>query len=220
MFKGFSTDSITVPACNKHNNLKSISDQDVVAAFLLPFYVEKSHVEPEVKRAISEAYPSFERAKKRVFAMSPIAGYPHLPKLSYLSGDMEFWVKQLTAGLVWNATHKFDETIDWNNAILYSPHWIPSSPTPMPPEVFIELISNHKEFNVAVDSLDWKNGWSAQPRPYPQNIFRFQLYFEMNTVNFRHIFYNRYEWHISVSPSEDTLIKLKKKVSGVNGSKS
>lgn len=131
--------------------------------------------------------------------------------MAYLvpSVDIRGWICQLTAALVYDATKTFDSTINWAEAIAWSPNWIEAvRPSPLK----LEHIEFKKRGKVQawLDQLDWEEGWSATPREYPANIYTFQLHFERQGAIFKHSFYNRYTWYAWLGASQETLAKLKR----------
>lgn len=135
MFKAFSCDSITVPACKKHNSCKGGSDQAIVSSFLVPLYNgrEKYNLEPEILKAIEQAKSAFIRTKRRAID-SPLFNdtpeeFKDLPNLAYIVPEMDIksWVRQLTAALVCDAIQDIDYTIKWEDAMSWSPDFIEAS---------------------------------------------------------------------------------------------
>jgi hypothetical protein len=222
MFKGFSCDSITVPACEKHNSSKGGSDQAIVSAFLIPLYNgrEDYDLEDEILRAIESAKPAFPRTKRRAVD-SPLFNdapeeFKDLPNLAYLIPDMDIkgWVRQLTAALLYDATQRVDDTIKWNEAIAWSPDWVEASePTSITFEDAVSTLDKKQTTQLQLEQFNWINGWSAHPRPYPNIIYYFQIYFEPDEIVFRHKFYNRYNWYVWFSASQETISKLSDKLS-------
>jgi hypothetical protein len=213
IFAAFECDSITVPSCHEHNLSKGALDQAVVSALLLPLSNGKGryNLGPEVIRALGKAQPAFERTKKRVFsaALVDISKTPvmkSLPFVSYTTESMFGWMRQVTAGLVYDAIRAFDHRIDWDNTGSWSPSFVSSLPGTKYDGT--NLYNEFRERSVwerdTLGSLDWFEGWSAKPRPYPKSIFRFQVHFEHREILFRFRLYSQYSWYVAFQPSVKT----------------
>jgi len=226
MFKGFPCDSITVPSCDEHNSQKCADDQAVVSAFLIPLSncldkcgPDKHSLEPDVVRAILVARPSFVRAKRkarsRPLFRGPRGAPSDLPDVCYLdrSVDLYAWIRQLTAALVFDGTLAFDPTIAWDEAIAWSREWVPEMERPASAGDAALLFERRREIGALLERFSWQDGWSAYPRPYPPNIYRFWLCIEPEPrkVGFKHVFYNRYAWYVWFSASPETVLKLSDK---------
>lgn len=221
MFKGFDCDSITVPSCEDHNNSKGGTDQAIVSAFLIPLRngKEEYHLDDKILKAIQIAEPSFERAKRRVKSVPLLRnsspGFKNLPDISYInsSRDLKNWIRQLTAGLVYDALQAFDSKTDWPETHVYSPDYIESKgPVPMEPERAISNLKKNKELQTKSEGLPWKRGWSARPRPYPSAIYTFQVCIEDELVVFKHTFYAQFKWYVFFLASQETIAKINSKL--------
>lgn len=225
MFRAFSCDSITVPSCEQHNSSKGGHDQAIISAFLIPLSnsAEKIDLEEDILKALKKAQSSFERVKRRAINSPMLKNPPEilkdLPNLAYLISeiDIEGWIKQLTAALVWDCTRAYDSTIDWLNSIAWSPDWISArGPASIEHGYARAVFEKNKKMQNLLDQLAWADGWSAYPHPYPNTIYAFQVHFEPNNeVIFRHRFYGRYSWYAWFSASSNTVASLKKKLSSV-----
>jgi hypothetical protein len=215
MFKGFKCDSITVPACDRHNSVKSGNDQAIVSALLIPIFnhPEQYSLGEDVKAAVELGRPSFERAKRKALNRSlvknPSKAMAKLPNVAYLepSADIYGWVKMLSAALIWDALKNRDESINWNNAVVWSPDWIPSGDSSsLRKEHATAVLLRNRDSRQAA-SYSWEQGWSAAPRPYPANIYEFRVYLAEGEVAFWHKFYNSYCWYVAIGKVSDATIE-------------
>lgn len=227
MFKAFSCDSITVPSCDKHNSEKGGDDQAIVSAFLIPLHnrleqdgPNRYPLEAEIVRAIQAAAPSFVRAKRRA-SPRPLLSVPpkvlrNLPKVAYLvaSVDLRAWVRQLTAALVFDGTLARDPTITWDEATAWSPDLIWEEERPASAEDVILLFEKKGEIRAQLEQSAWQDGWSARPRAYPPEIYRFWLCIEPEPQEmiFKHKFYDRYTWYVWFNAAEETVFKIRNRV--------
>ncbi len=101
LFKGFSYDSMTVPSCSEHNNMKSGLDQAILSTFLRPFLDPKLlRKQPaEMRIALAQNFKTFQRTKNISSSQSLISDYK-VSKVGHLNADINQWIKQLTAGLI------------------------------------------------------------------------------------------------------------------------
>jgi hypothetical protein len=224
MFKPFECDSITVPSCDEHNTKKSGRDQAIVSAFLLPLYTGRDQydLEPEIEQAIDAALLSFERVKHNAIRTSFIKDPPptlvDLPDLAYLvpEVDTSAWIRQLTAGIVYNGIGPGSQTIALSKAKAWSPNRFPSD-SPVPSKHADEVLQISQEYDerrLELDKLTWQEGWSATPRPYPKIIYSFQVHLGAEKdIIFRHKFYNRYTWYVQFRISGSNLARLIEKLS-------
>lgn len=215
MFKGFECDSITVPSCQKHNSAKGGNDQAIVSFLLIPLAngLERYPQEQPIKAAIELARPSFERAKRKALNIPLLKDAPEgvadLPNVSYLqpSVNVKEWLKQLTAALVYNALQRWDSTLKWDEAAVWSPHCIGSADSS---SLFLKdvlsVIKEKRALKKRLKELSWIPGWSACPRPYPAVIYRFSLHFRLGEVVFHHVFYNQLSWHVWLDEVEESTL--------------
>jgi hypothetical protein len=223
MFKGFSCDSITVPSCEDHNNSKGGQDQAIVSAFLIPLCnrTEKYSVGGDILKAINIAKPSFERAKRSAhsipFLKNPPPTLKDLPNVAYVvpAIDTHAWIRQLTAGLVYDGIKQFDSTIDWSEASVWSPDYMA---TRRPESVDLgpatTVMKKNTEQQEQLERLNWIKGWAANPTSYPTSIFSFQLSFGLDReIMFRHRFYNHYTWYARFLAAHETVAMLKERLS-------
>jgi hypothetical protein len=207
MFKGFSCDSITVPSCKEHNCSKSGEDQAIVNALLIPFRnqvklkTNNNIFNKDILKAILIADSSFERTKYRVISKHFISDLPeeikNLAEVSFLKPPIKIhnWIKKLTAGLVFYCTQKYDPQLNWEIVQCWSPDWLKYVADLKIDEAhsILQLKANLRQW---LNEKKWINGWSATPKPYPSNIYYFQICFDDDEIAFKHIFYNNYIWYV------------------------
>lgn len=219
MFRGFSCDRITVPSCDAHNMGKSGEDQAILSGLLIPLdNGVREHswkLEADVAKALNVGKSSFVRAKRKAFSSSILNNPPgKLSDVSYMAFDTQAWIRQLTAALVFDGIEGFDPTIDWENAPMWSKEWYPApNQATFTTEDFIEIAQARQEMKAEAESFNWRDGWSATPRPYPSDIYRFWLYVDNpSEVAFKHTFYNRYTWYVVFIASSETREELAEKI--------
>jgi len=223
MFKGFSCDSITVPSCEDHNSSKGGQDQAIVSAFLIPLCDRKDDysVENEILIAIQIAQPSFVRTKRKALSVpllkDPPLALKGLPNVAYVvpSIDAHAWIRQITAGLVYDGIKQFDSTINWSEACVWSPDYMATKrPESVDLEPATAVMKKKTQKQEQLERLNWIRGWSACPRSYPNNIYSFQLFFGLDReIMFRHRFYNHYTWYAGFLAAHETVAMLKERLS-------
>jgi hypothetical protein len=221
MFKLFKCDSITVPSCDDHNTKKSGHDQAIVNALLIPLFTGRHRykLEPEIDLVIKDAIPSFERTKRNVIRSAwikdPPRGLKDLPDLAFLASsvDMAKWIRQLTAGLIYDGIGSASGTIGWSKSIVWSPDWFSANtPAPIEFEEAVEMVKSNQEVRSVFDGLIWHKGWSAYPKPYPEIIYSFQMHLDQKGVFVHHKFYNRFNWYVLFKSSKRNIKKLQTKL--------
>jgi hypothetical protein len=184
MFKTSNCDSLVVPSCDEHNSKKSGNDQAIVSALLIPLHTGRHRypIEPEIEQAIDAALPSFERAKrvavKTAFLIDPPEGLEDLPDLAHLSPSVNMlsWIRLLTAGIIFNGIGSASTSIKWEKSAAWSPDWFPTeTPAPMEHAEIVQIIERNQKIHEALSKQTWQNGWSADPKPYPNIIYSFQV---------------------------------------------
>ena len=224
VFSCLPCDSITAPSGDDDNSHKSGDDQSIVSALIQSLNNTQtkngsiSNLPFEVQKAIEIAKSSFSYTKKRVKSVDlfePLIFENEFPKVAYLQGKIDGWIKQLTAVLVWDAIKSFDKSIDWEKAFVQSPNRLPHD-SPEPPG--IEKIIKYTEMSQAVDDMEskihWTNGWSAYPRSYPPEIYQF--YFtdaKGNELIFKHRFYKNFNIFVLLSANEKIINAIYERVS-------
>jgi len=232
MFEAFDCDSITVPSCNKHNSEKNLDDRAIVAFLLkgLYFSLRKGSLTDNILKALVSAHPKLGELKEvnlrpLIRNHRDVLGFP----LSHLADTKSVlsWIRQLTAALTWSVLGKSDMSVDWDNAVVLSPQYVRADNMISLDEAAATLKSNKSlEELLNKPSIKWWRGWSAYPKPYPPDIYRFEIsftttddfdYFESkNNVRFRHWFYSQFAWYAIFNASESTKIALERSVRKVN----
>ncbi len=215
-FRDFDCNFIKVPSCDSHNSQKSGDDQSIVSSLIQSLDNIKKwnskEFSPDIEKAIQKAKSSIKFTKRRVKNVDVVdqegIAYTDLPQVTYLHGDMSPWIKQLTAALIWNATKTFDNSIDWNSPLV---KWLNRIPSNSPDNLEIgTLLESSNEFQRASEleqKIEWIDGWSASPRPYPADIYQFSFFLDTrdNSVIIRHTFYNYFHCYVLFSTSTKTM---------------
>ena len=221
LFKAFCCDSITVPACRRHNSEKSGDDQAVVYA-MLQSLAASSGVWPQsetVKRAIKAAASGFGTTRRRTFLIhmfddSAPEEFSEFPRVSYVysAERIEEWHRQLTAALVYDGLGRFDRAISWTQAESFAPSFVEcSAPQPLPLGYVLSVMYANRAVETELAGMDWIEGWSAHPRPYPSDIYRFWMVFSSNLVVFRHRFFDAFDWYVGFRASRQTARALERR---------
>jgi hypothetical protein len=212
MFEAFDCDSITVPACDRHNTAKNLDDRAIVAFFLRGLYTgfKSGTLTENVLRAFEVAERNLKNAREvtlRPLVVDPI-GELDTP-LSHIdeTAKVKAWMRQLTAALVWSVVGEFDPSVRWDDAVVWSPEFAPDTGLLNIEEakLRIERLQSIKS-NINSLAVQWWPGWSSFPREYPRDIYRFELSFipsqyllrdESDTgIIFRHWFYSQFSWFV------------------------
>lgn len=223
MFKGFTHAAITVPSCDAHNYSKHLGDQAIVTAIawsahcLMQDHPESPLLTNNVRKAINILQPQFAQASNQV----ELRLYLNL-RLPYLqpSAQIQPWMRQLTAALVWSAVGRKDPLCNWDEACSWSPTWRQDPPDPLTKEGELQYWRAKSNLEQSFNTLTWSPGWSHIPH-YPQDIYSFELSFmhipeiqEISFIFFRHRFYNGIStWYVGFAASKQTAQALTQAVS-------
>ena len=220
MFEAFSCDSITVPSCDEHNTEKNLDDRAIVEFFIKGLFVglRDGSLTPNTLKAMEVAEPRLGHADEvslRAWINDPQGELDS--SLSYMDSriDIKRWMRQLTAALIWSATGDFDESIEWDHAIAWSPEFVPGEGGLEIEQAGLKLQRlQATKTEIMKTSTSWWYGWSAYPRGYPPDIYRFEVSFlpsqhflQENSgleIIFRHWFYSKFSWYVWFAVSEET----------------
>lgn len=217
LFRAFDCSSITVPSCHNHNTIRSDQDLAIVAGFMKTLNEGNYKLHPDVQTAIHyETKRSTFETTKRTARLTPFisdlsGNFDDLPHVAYISFPTHDWIRQIMAGLVYDTTQKHDPSIDWEQSVIYSPTWFAGNQKGLEVEEAVRLIFERAEKTQVWEQVDWMDGWSAHPKPYPLGIYRFYLHFA-EPVLFKHVFYDNFTWYIGFECSEETKKLLYQKV--------
>ncbi len=229
MFDGFECDRITVPACDEHNNSKSGRDRAIVTGLVrsmdqMPQGSQQHRpLSANVKRAIEMLLPNYRQANNLLMLQTYLVDPPEGldVALPYLEPDAQLpiWIKQMTAALVWSAVGDFDPETNWSDAWAWSPHFVRVNAPISVDQARERAIKSISAENAIDSNLVWLPGWSAKPKAYPSDIFRFQLSFvpqptewDGKQVIFRHVLYDSVKWYVWFATSTRTVEILREAV--------
>lgn len=221
LFGGYNCDRITVPACDDHNNAKSGRDRAIVTAMarsmdqILKAGLLRKPFSSNVQRAIETLEQDYIQANRELtlqqYLIDPPEGLDIV--LPFFKSDVQLqtWVVQLTAALVWSIVGEYDPASQWQSAWSWSPHYVPT-PEPI---LFQDAAKLALQRTIAQTEIDqrftWWSGWSSKPRSYPPDIYHFALCFLSNPeewdgkeVIFRHQFYDSLHWYVWFETSSNT----------------
>ncbi len=124
-------------------------------------------------------------------------------------------MRQLTAGLVWHVTRKYNPTAVWTEAEVECPDLDRINGRITGRDALVRAIAS-QERRTELNRGDWHCGWRPQGSPYPSDIYRFEISIAadstsagMSTLRFRHRFYNgATTWFVSVAVSKELSAKL------------
>jgi hypothetical protein len=147
---------------------------------------------------------------------NPTGNFKKLPDLAYLPPiiNMPKWIRQLTAAIVYSATLDYDATIDWKKIKVESPEWIftKGPGTVETTEAISHFTRMGERKSILLLNLNWEDGWSAHPRPYPKSIYKFNIHLSSDVIMVRHLFYERYNWFAWVPESSQIIEKIRNKI--------
>jgi len=213
LFKGFTCDKFKVPSCDKHNTDKSGSDNAVIKAMLIAMDTVAHKYPPKenVAEAIRQTKSHFSQVKRQV---SNINKFTNQPPLTHVASQvqMENWIRQLTAAIIYNAIRRYDPGNGFDQAIVFSPNWVSGKPTKKGLEI-AQILKIQQRQEESLKQNNWQSGWASGGRNYPAGIYYFEVTFEYSEeVVFRHHFFDSLLWYVAVRISEQSRNKILQKV--------
>jgi hypothetical protein len=123
----------------------------------------------------------------------PVKGVP--VSLTHLHPEASFnnWMRQVTAGLVFDALGPGSCAVDWGSAAVASPSYIPSGSLEIGAEELLQRLEQGQKLRDDASFLEWRIGWSAHPRPYPRDVYRFEFARTMGDIVFHHWFLDQFD---------------------------
>lgn len=197
LFNCTDCDSITVPSCDSHNTEKCGSDQAIanaMASALLPVVRRPEYQSSSPARcAVEHLAEELHRTSRLITQVTPIEDGS--VSLTYLHAEASFnnWVRQMTAGLVFDAVGPASSSLDWGTAAVFSPSRIPSRTPEIEADELLQQLLRRQEMRDSVGVREWRMGWSAHPRPYPRDLYRFEFARAESGIVFRHWFFNQFD---------------------------
>ena len=202
MFKAFDCDSITVPSCDGHNTSKSFDDQVIIDLLMhgVDWQRKRASIGKHASEALSLRPSSFTRTKRLIDYASPV-DHPAVPTIPYLERgpDIYTWMQCIAAALVFDGAGFRDPRIDWSAALVFSPSFLPGPKgLSMPLDDAAQWLRARQQTADGWDrSFDWRKGWSAQPKPYPADVFAFDVgFYRRGFVGLRLLFYGESRWYV------------------------
>jgi hypothetical protein len=219
LFRGADCDSITVPSCDEHNLDKSGVDQLFAVAHAcgademvrMGFRAAYSGAPGVV---IESAKSAYDRVKNRLSLVPLLADPPEgLDGLiPYTRGPEPYgdWTVKLTAALVWSVIGQYEASSDWAGAWYWSVQYMKTPRRLTTEEMVIRIREKRYIESLFFGGLRWMIGWSAQPRAYPNDIYRFDVATEEDQitrrriVSFRHLFLDSHISYVRFACSDAT----------------
>jgi hypothetical protein len=214
MFNTFDCDSLTVPACEMHNNSKGHKDRAVVSWLLkaLSRSIEAGNttgITDNVTAAIKQIQSNLSQSVREVSAGSFFEDPEIDFEVPYLNFSVTKWLHQLSAAIIWSASAHYDSTIDWEDSYVWSPFYMGAKRYKNVLQTGNKLIQNQFS-DWYLRSLNWQKAWSAWPRPYPSDIYSFAICIDppdapkWMKLGIYHLFYNKLYWYVWFNASMET----------------
>ncbi|HUV74437.1 MAG TPA: hypothetical protein VMW79_09020 [Anaerolineae bacterium] len=221
MFKAFDCDSITVPSCEDHNTSKSFDDQTIIDLLMhgVDWQRRRASISQHAAEALSLRSSSFSHTKRRI-DYAHLVDHPMLPTIPYLEPgpDIYSWMQWIVAALVFDGAGFRDPSIHWPAAIVFSPSFLPGPKAlSIPLEDAAQWLRDRQQIADDADrSFEWSEGWSAQPKPYPADVFAFDVGFhDQGFVGLRLRFYGESRWYVVTHMSGRTRRALRQRLATV-----
>lgn len=226
LLEPFECDSITVPSCDQHNSEKSLDDRALVSLFLrgLHYGLKTGTLTKNQLKALKHSHEKLSEAREvdqRPFFANrdDLLGFPlaHLQNTDTILS----WMRHLTAALTWSVIGECDPSVDWDSFEVESPQYIQGDQG-FSTDGGLRKLQAQKDRFKELDRLagTWWSGWSSFPRPYPPDIYRFEIGFfptyeiidrdPNSSVVYRHWFCSQFAWYVVGDVSEDIKYELQR----------
>jgi hypothetical protein len=207
---------LSAPACRKHNSGKSQSDFAILTSMVRA--IKESMKADGVKKQVSENVINFinryeanfkdtnRTVTLKKFVSDAPPGFDIELPYSDASLRTQEWILWMTAVLTWTATGTHSSGSDWSHSIVWSPDFCRAG---IASHEIVEYFGNIREIRSRFENLGhYRAGW--QPRkPYPPDLFRFDVVTLGEGVCFRHTFFDTFTWYVLFLTSEATAANLK-----------
>ncbi|MGB1286103.1 MAG: hypothetical protein ACPG7F_06185 [Aggregatilineales bacterium] len=214
LFRAFGSDAMTVWSCDTHNTDRAEQDQAIISGFMKSLDAGNYHLSPDVSIAINYAknngtfQTTKHNARLEPFILNPQNFPKQLPDVAFVNFPMDDWLKQITAGLTYFATQKFDPDINWDDAIVHSPYFLTKDNCKFANHSqnnLFELFNGIEERTQTWEKeINWLNGWTKGKKPYPSSIYRFYVGFSPKVILFKHVFYDSFVGYVAFELTEMT----------------
>jgi hypothetical protein len=209
---------ITVASCKAHNSDKAHIDQSVVSALTSPLYelllsrgvqtssdVDTPPLTSVVRQVVIKNQSSRRYVINKTRPTQVYSSKLNLSPLFHVSYPVIPWIRQIVAALIFDATQTFEPQYDWENLKIWSPDVHRGSHGAIKSlGAYTETMNLAKEMRRHWDGLEWQEGWSSFPRPYPREIFYFQVAFDQH-INIKLHLLSNYTFFCHLLPSDSTL---------------
>jgi len=232
MFEAFDCHSITAPACDTHNTVKSLDDRAIVTFFLRGLYhfLKTGSLTANQLKALEVAEHKLGEADE--VTLQPLVRDPLGildASLSHIdeTKKVKNWMRLLTGALAWSVQGKYDSSVNWDEAIVWSLEYEIDTG-----QLDIEQAGLRSEklrsIKAEVDrmSVHWWPGWSSYPKGYPPDIYCFDVSLlpsqyllksgSKSEVIFRHSFYGKFQWYVWFTAPETVKTAIANALQEVN----
>jgi hypothetical protein len=207
IFKGFKINRITVPSCYKHNTDKSGEDEAIVKAMLLSIEnSDNKNYSPELLKALNIVKGHYGQVKRTVTEERLYSDYnKNIVCLNSLI-DLNNWIKELSAGMIYYKTNYFDKNNDFLKSQVFERNSYSKNTM-----LKLSDFENERKEKIKLQNLFesgiWNAGWIPQGF-YPRNLYYFEYRIIGEKILIKHKFYTYYTYYNMINLTDETRKKL------------
>ena len=202
IFKGFKINRITVYSCDKHNSKKSCKDEAIVKAMLMA--IDNSFnikITPELAKALEEVEEHLDQVKKLIKKEQIIKDSKEKTICLDESVDLDNWIKQLSAGMIYYKIKKFDNENKFSESKVFERNSFSKNI-----KTFEDFQTERKR-KIKLQNLSDVGGWQKSWLPenyYPEILYFFEYKFIGNYILIKHVFYKCFVFNNLIEISINT----------------
>ena len=202
IFSGFRINRITVYSCNKHNSQKGYKDEAIVKAMLMA--IENSfniNITPELEIALEEVKTHYDQVKKLVTKEQIIVDSKEKIICLDKSVDLDNWIKQLSAGMIYYKIKKFNNENKFIESKVFERNSFSKNLKTF--EDFQTERNRKIKLQNLSDIGEWQKSWLPE-NYYPKNLYFFEYKFISNCILIKHVFYKCFVFNNLIEISNNT----------------
>ena len=202
IFKGFNINRITVYSCKKHNSQKSEKDEAIVKSMLLA--IKNSNniaITPEILQALNEVKDRYNQVKKTVTKEQIILDSNEDIICLDPSVDLDNWIRQLSAGMIYYKTKFYDSKNDFVASKVFERNSYSRNKRSF--EDFQNERIKKLELQAMIEIGEWNNSWIPN-NYYPENLYFFRYKIIDKFILIKHVFYKCFVFYNLIEISNKT----------------
>jgi hypothetical protein len=202
IFKGFKINKMTVYSCDEHNSERSGKDEAIIKSMLLA--IKNSNnvtITTELSQALNEVKDHYNQVKKTVTKEKIIIDSNEDTVCLDVSIDLDNWIRQLSAGMIYHKIKYFDNGNDFVNSKVFERNSYSKNKKSF--EDFQNERNKKIELQIMSEMGEWSNSWIPN-NCYPENLYFFRYKIIDNFILIKHVFYKCFVFYNLIEISNKT----------------